>query len=248
MRLEEKAAAPLAGGLINFGFQCGMLWGASLAAGAELFRHFGPGPRAEAMAIIASQKLLGVFRYRTGNEMNCAEITELNLQKMEELVPVLKFFAKGGKIGPGACFRLAAGYARDVFDTIDTALSEEPAQVPSGPLSCTAVLAGKMGASEKHAAMASGFAGGIGLSGGACGALGAAIWLRALSGPREGAGKLSYADDPVYTAIADRFREQTDSCFECRDIVGRTFKCIGEHAAYLNDGGCSKIIEALASS
>ena len=38
MKLEEEAAAPLAGGIMNHGFQCGMLWGASLAAGAEAYR------------------------------------------------------------------------------------------------------------------------------------------------------------------------------------------------------------------
>jgi len=37
MRLEEEASAPLAGGIMNHGFQCGMLWGASLAAGAEVY-------------------------------------------------------------------------------------------------------------------------------------------------------------------------------------------------------------------
>jgi hypothetical protein len=38
------------------------------------------------------------------------------------------------------------------------------------------LIARKMGESDMHAVMASGFAGGIGLCGGACGALGAA-WI-----------------------------------------------------------------------
>ena len=33
---EEKAAMPLAGGIANMGFQCGMLWGAALAAGRAM--------------------------------------------------------------------------------------------------------------------------------------------------------------------------------------------------------------------
>lgn len=39
MKIEEEASAPLAGGMMNHGFQCGMLWGASLAAGAEAYRR-----------------------------------------------------------------------------------------------------------------------------------------------------------------------------------------------------------------
>ena len=35
MKPEEKASMPLAGGIANMGYQCGMLWGAALAAGAE---------------------------------------------------------------------------------------------------------------------------------------------------------------------------------------------------------------------
>jgi hypothetical protein len=32
---EERALDPLSGGIIQQGYQCGMLWGASLGAGAE---------------------------------------------------------------------------------------------------------------------------------------------------------------------------------------------------------------------
>ena len=33
--LEEHAAGPLAGGIMQHGYQCGMIWGATLAAGAQ---------------------------------------------------------------------------------------------------------------------------------------------------------------------------------------------------------------------
>lgn len=58
LRLEEEASAPLAGGVMNRGFQCGMLWGASLAAGAEAYRRFGPGPQAETAAIAATERVV----------------------------------------------------------------------------------------------------------------------------------------------------------------------------------------------
>ena len=247
LKIEEEASAPLAGGIMNHGFQCGILWGASLAAGAEAYRRFGPGPQAEASAIIATEGLVETFRGRTQNEINCTEITEINFQEITGILPILNYFVKGGKIGPGACFRLAAGYAPEAFSTIDAALSEEPVEAPSPPLSCAALLARNIGASEQHAVMASGFAGGIALSGGACGALGAAIWLTAMNSREEEASKIGYFNNPGYEAVIDRFVESTDGEFECCEIVGRKFESIDDHAAYVREGGCSQIFEALAA-
>jgi hypothetical protein len=48
MKLEEGAVLPLAGGILGYGFQCSMLWGATLAAGAQAYRLYGTGPQAEA--------------------------------------------------------------------------------------------------------------------------------------------------------------------------------------------------------
>jgi hypothetical protein len=70
---------------------------------------------------------------------------------------------------------MAARYAPVALREIDAALSDPTVEAPHGPLSCAAVLARKMGAVDQHAVMAAGLAGGIGLSGGACGALGAAV-------------------------------------------------------------------------
>ena len=55
LKAEEKASMPLAGGIANMGYQCGMLWGAALAAGAQAYHLFGAGPQAEAKAMVASQ-------------------------------------------------------------------------------------------------------------------------------------------------------------------------------------------------
>jgi hypothetical protein len=247
LKVEEAASAPLAGGILGHGYQCGMLWGASLAAGAEAHRRCGPGPQAEAAAIMASQKLLGTFQTRTQNEINCFEVTEFNFKENVQLLPILRFFVKGGKVGTGACFRLAAGYAPDAFSTMDEALAEELPQAPDAPVSCAAVLARAMGASEQHAVMCSGFAGGIGLSGGGCGALGAAIWLTAMNGREKGEMKLAYFDNPEFEAVVDRFLQASDYEFECSAISGRKFESIDEHAAYVRAGGCAEIIAALAA-
>ena len=241
LKLEEKATFPFAGGITNQGYQCGMLWGAALAAGAQSYRIYGAGPQAEAEAIIAAQRLVESFRARTHNEINCLEITDINLQGENQALPILKFIIKGGPIG---CFRMAAGYAPVAFSEINTAFSEKHIAPPTLPISCAAMLAQKMGVSDKHAVMAAGFAGGIGLSGGACGALGAAIWIIGMNRPAKPVG-LSYSETWVNDTI-EKFLENSDYEFECSAIVGREFENIDDHADYLRAGGCSQIIEALA--
>jgi hypothetical protein len=243
MKVEEKASMPLAGGIANMGYQCGMLWGAALAAGAQAYRLHGPGPQAETAAIIASQRLGEAFRTHTKNEINCLEISDLDMQGEFDTRKILKFFIKGGPIG---CFRMAARYAPDVRSEIDSVLSEEQIETPASPVSCATMLAKKMGVSEMHEVMTAGFAGGIGLSGGACGALGAAIWIIGLNQPVEIEG-LSYSGTWVNDTI-EKFLESSDFEFECSKIVGRKFENIDDHAKYLRAGGCSKIIEVLQSA
>ena len=244
LRLEECAVMPLAGGIMGNGYQCGMLWGGALAAGAQAYRLYGSGPQSEAEALIASQRLVESFRART-KEINCAEITEMEWKttsKRRMATQVVKFFAKGGPIG---CFRLAADYAQIAFDEITAALVEKHIEAPSHPVSCATMLAKKMGASDMHTVMAAGLAGGIGLSGGACGALGAAIWIIGINSTKEEIGKLF--ENPLASAAIDRYLESADYEFECSKIVGKKFENVADHASYLRDGGCSKIIEALAA-
>jgi hypothetical protein len=240
--LEEKATSPFAGGIMQHGYQCGMIWGAALAAGAEAYRRYGTGPKVETAAIEAAQRVVEAFRTRHG-EINCLEITDID--KSSSTWEMINFFIiKGGTIG---CFRMSAWYAPLAFDVIDSALSESKAGQKSLPVSCAAMLIRKMGGSDRHAVMASGLAGGIGLCGGACGALGAAIWVRGMEIAMEEGGKVEYRD-PRTQAVIDRFLEHTEYAFECSEIVGRTFKDVEDHAAYLREGGCSALIEALAGA
>ncbi len=230
----------LAGGILGSGYQCGMLWGGALAAGAQAYRLYGAGARAEVEALLASQKLVAAFQVRA-RDINCAEITELEWKK-SSTGQVVKFLARGGPIG---CFRLAADYAQIAFDTINHALDDEHTDMPAQPVSCTALLAQKMGVSELHVAMAAGLAGGIGLSGGACGVLGAAIWLGGINSLKNG-GKLSF-DLTAASPELERFLASADYEFECANIVGRKFEDVADHAQYVREGGCAKIIAALAT-
>lgn len=232
---------PLAGGMLQYGHQCGMIWGATLAAGAEAFRRHGPGPKAEVAAIGAAVKLVSAFRPRH-DAINCADIT--NIDKSSSTWQMVKFFLiKGGTIG---CFRMAAWYAPLAHGEIDSALSESAIVPPSPPVSCASLVARKMGASDMHAVMASGFAGGIGLCAGACGALGAAIWIRSMEDARKQGGTVDHKS-PRLQDLIDRFLTRTNYTFDCADIVGRTFADVDDHASYLHAGGCKRLIDELAA-
>ena len=141
---------------------------------------------------------------------------------------------------------MSASYAPLAFDDIQTMLSEKASEAPSGPVSCAAMLAKQMGASDLHQVMVAGFVGGIGLSGGACGALGAAIWIISMTSGKQGEGMMGF-ENPLAQAVIERFLESSDYEFECSKIVGRNFESVTDHANNLRQGGCSKIIEALAA-
>lgn len=241
MELEERAADPLAGGLQQ-GYQCGMLWGAALAAGAQAYRIWGATPQAQAKAMIASQKIVESFRTQNKN-INCLEITEIDLSS-PTMRMVARYLIKSS--AKGSCFGMAARSASAALREINATFSDNHFQAPIAPVSCATMLAQKMGASELHTVMATGFAGGIGLSGGGCGVLGAAIWLHGMKLLEKG-GTIGY-NAPYASDITDKFLESSDYEFECAKIVGRQFEYVDDHADHLHKGGCSKIIEALTTA
>jgi hypothetical protein len=237
LKTEEHAVMPLAGGILQHGYQCGMIWGATLAAGAQAYRLYGPGPLAETKSIIAAKGIVEAFRDLT-NEINCLEITDID-NKSSTMKMIYVYLIKGKTIG---CFRTTARYAPLAFDAINHAFSGNDIEVPASPVSCAAMLAQKLGASDMHTTMAAGLAGGIGLCGGGCGALGAAIWL---SGMKR--SKIVFKDPQALDTI-DRFLKCTNYKFECTEITGRKFESPAEHAAFIRGGGCKEIIEVFAAT
>ena len=246
LTIEEKAVEPLMGGFMNYGYQCGMVWGVALAAGAQAYQLRGPGSQTEAEAVVAAQRLVSLFRASNKNEFNCMEISDLNLRGEIKALPILKFFLKGGPIG---CFQMAARYAPKAFDEINAALSEPSVQAPAPPVSCTALLAQKMGLSDKHTTMMAGLAGGIGLCGGGCGALGAAIWVLGMELLNDGLEGSLWESKEFQTKASALIEEfvQTAGGFECTEITGQEFDNIDNHASFLHEGGCSEVIEFLAA-
>lgn len=233
-RREEHAAAPLAGGIARNGYQCGMVWGSALAAGAEAYRRFGAGQRAEGASLIAAQRIVESFRAQNG-AVDCFDLTDTDFTSKAQ---IWKYLLSGKPVG---CFRMAARYAPVVFAEIHAALGDDHADAPAAPVSCSALVAKRLGASDLHAVMAAGFAGGIGLSGGACGALGAAVWLEAMGGGDDRGVEARAA------AIVERFLEASGHAFECSEILGRGFVDVADHAAYVRGGGCAKILEAVSA-
>jgi hypothetical protein len=239
---EEHASAPLAGGIMQYGYQCGMIWGAALAAGAQAYHLFGTGSQAEVRAIAATQKIVESFS-ALNNAINCYDIT--GIDKSSSTKDMIKFFiVKGGTVH---CFRMSGKYAKIAYKEINSSLSENEVEAPALPVSCSSLFAEKMGVTFRQKVMASGFAGGIGLCGGACGVLGAAIWIKGIKSIEKGENKIDFKSLEANNVI-DKFLKCTDYEFECLKIVGRRFKNIEDHANYLHEGGCSKIIEVLATA
>jgi len=220
---------------VRNGYQCGMVWGSALAAGAEAYRCFGAGDRAETASLVAAQRIVESFRAQNG-AVDCFDLTDTDFSSPAQM---WKYLLSGKPIG---CFRMAARYAPVAFEEIRAALGNELADAPAAPVSCSALVARRLGASDLHAVMAAGFAGGIGLSGGACGALGAVAWLDAMSG-----GGDHRAAEARATRIVERFLNVSGHMFECSEIVGRRFVDVADHAAHLRDGGCARILEALSA-
>ena len=240
-QLEEKGSAPLAGGIMQHGYQCGMIWGAVLAAGARAYELFGPGPEAETRAVMAAQKLVDEFQSCTG-EINCLEITDID-NSSSAMKMLYVFLIKGKTL---SCMRLTGKYSPKAFNVINAAFLEENIEIPSTPVSCAAELARKMGASEKHVVMAAGLAGGIGLCGGGCGALGTAIWLMTIDKGLD--SKMEFKDPKAIEMIEKAFLPNSDYEFECAEIIGSKFENIDDHAKFIREGGCAKLIDALAQT
>lgn len=87
-------------------------------------------------------------------------------------------------------------------------------------------------------------AGCIGLCGGGCGALGTAVWLMTTDKGLD--AKMEFKNPKAMEMIEKAFLPNTDYEFECSDIIGRKFEDIEDHANFINVGGCSMLIKALA--
>jgi len=243
---EERAMNPLAGGIMNHGHQCGMIWGAALAVGAESYRKHENNDKAVAIAVTATQDVIASFIKESG-ATNCKDIIGYDLTSFFGMTKfMLKTTLKG--MQKSFCFNLAEDWAPEAIKVATEGLSKT-VNIEERPLNCASQVVRKMGGNDEEATMVAGFAGGLGLSGAACGALSAAIWKKMLDWCRDNPEK----DPPFFNnktakKMLKAFNEATDNKMLCSEICGKNFKNLEDHTEYIKNGGCQSIIDVLASS
>ncbi len=235
---EERATAPLCGGFMQTGHQCGMLWGAALGAGAEAFRRTNDQSKAIGMAITATQQILKSYLDKTKSH-NCREVTGCNPSTVTGL---LKYFVLGK---PLSCMNLGVKWAPEAYQSAKEVIADKHKVINQPCISCATELAKKMGASNDEMIMVAGFAGGLGLSGNACGALAAAIWLQTLARCRKDESITSNREAKKTMAI---FYTETNAEIKCQKITGQRFNTLDEHTQFMQNGGCAKLIDKLSQS
>lgn len=236
---EERASDPLAGGLLASGYQCGMLWGTSLAVGNYAFKQHADMNQAIRTAICISQNIINSFPKYSGC-VNCRDIAQC---KWNNPLSIARYFITGGYF---KCLNLIANWAPDALDIIQQADTITPS-IDQQCLSCASEVIKKAGGNNKEAVLAAGFAGGIGLSGNACGALGAAIWYKSLHWCRNNPNKTPpFLKNPEIISILEQHELLTNKEYDCKTISGQTFKTPDEHSDYIANGGCQERISMLA--
>ncbi len=241
---EEHAADPLVAGIMKRGHQCGMLWGCALAVGAESFRRHKDRGKAIAAALTGTQHVMASFlKYK--KSVNCRDITGYDLLNTFDMV---KFMVKFFLFIDRTCFDFAEKWAPEAIQSAKEGLSSEQNDLPQIAISCASEVAKRMGASDQEIVMVAGLAGGMGLSGNGCGALGAAIWLKTLASCREHPDRKNVLSNQNAENTLKTFLDATDSEMVCNKICGRYFKTIGDYTEFIKNGGCDNLINVLARS
>lgn len=236
---EEIATDLLAGGIKQLGYQCGMIWGASMAIGAEAYRRYGYTNEAILKTNQITQDLMDSFVEITGS-IECEEITETDFTSKWGLA---KYLLTGKAFD---CFRMSDKWGPVAVKIAQENFDKEFHESDEDINSCTIELMNQLNCSDEEKLMVSAFAGGLGLKGSGCGALAAAIWKFSLEKYIE-TNKRPSMPDPVTDKLLESFYEASDYKMECTEICGRKFQNLKEHTDYINGGGCSHIIKKLSA-
>jgi len=258
LEVEEQASHVLAGGILNQGHACGMLWGAALAAGARARARFKRSEEAAAAALGVTALAADEFRGLAG-AMDCREIIGRDLTTVSGK---LAYVAWGGA---AVCTRLALKWAPKAHDLIQEGLAGfDPGGLTQPPRNCAMEtmkrLAGPLGLDLENAPVwVAGFAGGLGLKGNACGALAGGILALALKyyqahrgQPRDSmlkalAQEAGLARD--FARLPSLLRAEFDRRFHtevCREIMSGRFAGQDDLSTFLADGGCQEVIGFVA--
>ncbi|NNC70734.1 MAG: C_GCAxxG_C_C family protein [Flavobacteriaceae bacterium] len=243
---EERALNPLAGGIMNLGHQCGMLWGASLAIGAEAYRQHENLDDAIAVAVSATEQIVKSFEKRT-NTIHCKEIIGYDLTS---IIGMTKFMLKVTLQGMNNshCFNLAEEWAPEAVEAAKNGLAKKNLGLNQKIICCASEVVRELGGSDEETIMAAGYSGGLGLSGHACGALSAAIWKNMLDWCIMHPTKNPpYYNNKTAKKLLKNFQKVTNGEMQCSKICNQKFKTIKVHSDYIKNGGCRKIVEVLTS-
>ncbi len=242
---EERASDLLAGGLANQGYQCGMLWGCSLAIGAECFRKYKDPAIAAGVTISTVKHVISSFVEKTGTS-DCRTITGCDFSKPWGLITYLALNLPKG-LTNSICFNVAEQWLPVAAELAKIRISEAQNSKTNEVISCASQVMKMAGGSDEECAAVAGFAGGLGLSGNACGALAAAIWFRLLWWCRDNPGKVpSYFYNKIVNKHLKTFLTVTNKEMKCSKICGKQFTTVEEHSEFVRQGGCSRIVEALS--
>jgi len=241
----EKACDPLAGGIMNQGHQCGMLWGASLALGKKVAEEYAYPDEAIPKVVYLTERILESFEETAGTPI-CRDIIDIDISKKSGL---LKFIVKTTLQGSknNRCYALAEDWYPEVIETISVAMEDDIPEILNAE-TCTSRIMFEAGGSPEDEIMVAGWGGGIGLSGNGCGALATAIWRVTKAWCDDHPGKNPpYFNNRPAKKLLKAFRELSGGSLVCREICGRSFQSLEEHMEYLDGGGCEKLIRFLTT-
>jgi hypothetical protein len=218
-----------------------MLWGSALAIGAKSYRSTKDVHKASALAILTTQKMMGSFIEKT-NTVSCKEITGCSMDNFFGMTTyMIKVLLQG--MNNSICFNLAEDWYPEAIKSSNEGVSQKLDTLPDQTVNCASEVVKRMGGTEKEMAMVAGFAGGMGLSGNGCGALSAAIWKCSLEWVKEHPGKSAFGNKPA-KKILKNFKKITNSEIVCQKICDRNFSSINDHSEFIQNGGCSGIIQS----
>lgn len=236
---EFKAAEFFSGGINQQGYQCGMLWGSSMAVAIEAYKRNKNLSEIIPQIINTTRMLIESFICESQSP-DCVDITDTDFTKKGAIA---KYFLKGKLF---TCFALADRWTAEAIRTAKSGLEIKPNLSVAPKSICTVLLAEKMGADDSHKSLVAGFCGGLGLSGNACGALSTAIFLKMMKLINDENIKTVY-NHPVVRDMIEKFIKATDYKFLCSEICGQKFETIEQHSEYITQGTCNKLIDMLAN-
>ena len=151
----EQALDSLAGGIMNHGHQCGMLWGSALAVGAEAARQEKDPVKMQQRAVAATQSIMDSFQEET-ETVNCREITHCDLTTRKGMARLMLMTFLGG-FYYSPCFRLAGRWAPQAVSVARDSFADNLDTPASACRNCASEVVARMGGSTEEQAMVAGF-------------------------------------------------------------------------------------------